>query len=369
MKTVCYALLLSILFGCGGQRPDFVVGEFDRNKLPEKLSDWGMLATYEGTLLINPRSLPYDLNTPLFSDYARKLRTIWLPPGTHATYDAKQDIQLPTGTVISKTFYYTRNGGELVKTRADQAAIEYSPGGLDLNKISLVETRLLVKKADGWLGIPYVWNEAQTEATLEIAGDTRQINLSGQTFIYVVPDSNQCQGCHVEDLSSREMKPLGIKVRHLNKAYGQFHQPANQLAYMKSSGWITGLPDPVSLPVNADWQADGLSLEHRARSYLDVNCSHCHNPAGAADTSALFLTMEEARPIHLGICKPPVAAGKGTGGLRFSIEPGNASGSILSYRMKSLVPGSMMPELGRSINHSEGIELIDNWINSLSGNC
>ena len=35
------------------------------------------------------------------------------------------------------------------------------------------------------------------------------------------------------------------------------------------------------------------------------------------------------------------------------------------YRMKSLEPGVMMPEFGRSLQHEEGIALISEWIAGL----
>ena len=32
-------------------------------------------------LIPNDRVLPYDLNSPLFSDYAHKARFVWMPEG------------------------------------------------------------------------------------------------------------------------------------------------------------------------------------------------------------------------------------------------------------------------------------------------
>jgi len=70
-----------------------------------------------------------------------------------------------------------------------------------------------------------------------------------------------------------------------------------------------------------------------------------------------------------GRCKPPVAAGQGTGGHKFDIVPGDAEDSILWYRMNSTKPGSMMPELGRSTVDQAGVALITSWINAMDGNC
>jgi hypothetical protein len=78
---------------------------------PAKLSDWQMVYADGGKLALNTGVIPYDLNTPLFSDYAHKLRTIWMPSGMAAIYDANATFDFPVGTVITKTFYYPRTVG------------------------------------------------------------------------------------------------------------------------------------------------------------------------------------------------------------------------------------------------------------------
>ena len=65
-------------------------------------------------------------------------------------------------------------------------------------------------------------------------------------------------------------------------------------------------------------------LDDRARAYLDINCSHCHNPNGPADTSGLNLEPD-ALAAALGVCKPPIAAGGGTGGSRSVTVQTNAT--------------------------------------------
>ena len=100
----------------------------------------------------------------------------------------------------------------------------------------------------------------------------------------------------------------------------------------------------------------------RAHAYLDINCGHCHNRRGPADTSGLALDASETSRVALGLCKSPIAAGRGTGDRRFAIVPGQPDESITVYRMGSTEPGSMMPELGRSLAHDAGVELIRRWI-------
>ncbi len=117
------------------------------------------------------------------------------------------------------------------------------------------------------------------------------------------------------------------------------------------------MPDP--------FDPDEGDLFSRARSYLDGNCAHCHSPGRPADTSGLYLDYSETREVNWGVNKPPVAAGRGSGGLEVDIKPGEPDRSILLYRVNSADPGIMMPELGRSLIHREGVDLIEKFIESL----
>ena len=71
----------------------------------------------------------------------------------------------------------------------------------------------------------------------------------------------------------------------------------------------------------------------------------------------------------MGFCKPPIAAGQGTGGRTYSIVPGDPDDSIIVFRMSTSDPGARMPELGRSLVHSEGVALVSDWIRTLGGEC
>ena len=110
---------------------------------------------------------------------------------------------------------------------------------------------------------------------------------------------------------------------------------------------------------------DASTCEAAARAYLDGNCAHCHNPHGPASTSGMFLDIWQTEPERLGIGKPPVAAGRGSGNRRYGIVPGKPNESILVYRMESDDPGIRMPELGRQLMHREGVELIRAWIKAM----
>jgi uncharacterized repeat protein (TIGR03806 family) len=329
---------------------------------PDKLSAWRLMAASEGQLVLNKEVLPYTLNTPLFSDYAHKLRTLWMPKGVAAGYRSDAAFDFPLGTIISKTFYYPRDGaGDAVLATDDDGGA----GQLDLAKVRLVETRLLVRRADGWIALPYVWNAQQTEAELKRTGDQIPMVLASaqgrQKFTYVVPNVNQCASCHVADLKGRKFEPLGLKARHVNRN--------GQLEQFVRAGFLDGAPAPAAAPRNADWRDNGATLDARARAYLDINCAHCHNAKGAANTTALHLEIGAPANRHLGLCKPPVAAGAGTGGHSFGIHPGQPDDSIFVFRLKSIDTGVMMPELGRTTSHREGVELIRAWIGAMTESC
>ncbi|HZP64862.1 MAG TPA: SO2930 family diheme c-type cytochrome [Rudaea sp.] len=344
---------------------------------PERLSDWNVLVDDGGMLRLNAGVVPYDLNTPLFSDYAHKLRTVWLPAGAAAKYTDAGSFDFPVGTIITKTFYYPLAGGVRdgkSVARSYDTAHDFTRGALDKQHVRLVETRVLVRREHGWDALPYVWNAAQTEAELARTGDEFALELvaddgAREPFTYVVPNENQCAGCHVADLKTKAIAPIGPKARHLNRDFAYVDGRENQLARWSRLGILAGAPEPAAAPRNAVWNDAAEPLAARARAYLDVNCGHCHNPAGPANTTALFLDASVPADRHLGLCKPPVAAGRGTGDHLFDIVPGKPDESILPYRMASHEPGVMMPEQGRNTTHVEGLALIRDWIAAWPGDC
>jgi uncharacterized repeat protein (TIGR03806 family) len=345
---------------------------------PAKLSDWHVVYADGGHLALNAGVVPYDLNAPLFSDYAHKLRTIWMPQGAAATYDATASFDFPVGTIISKTFYYPLPKGAPKGARRDAKSVARtyasSGGDIDLAKVRLVETRVLVRREGGWDALPYVWNAAQTDAELARTGDAKPLELvsddgAREAFTYVVPNENQCAGCHVVDLKTKQIAPIGTKARHLNRDYAYAAGSENQLVHLTKLGYLRDMPGAGSTPKNADWRDVKQSLDARARAYLDINCGHCHNAKGPANTTALDLTIFADTDRYLGVCKPPVAAGRGTGDHFFDIVPGKPQDSILPYRMQSSEPGVMMPEQGRNTTHREGVALITEWISAMQGTC
>ncbi len=344
------AVLALVAFGCKGGG---AVRAFAQEPFPDTLSEWRLFRGAGATLEPNARVLPYEINAPLFSDYALKHRTVWMPEGQAAAYRAEGAFELPVGTILTKTFSYAAAAGQARQ---------------------VLETRLLVRTAEGWVALPYVWNDEQTEARLERIGSSRNLRWthpSGEALDihYMIPNTNQCLGCHERD---KRMTPLGIRAAQLDRDFAYPDGRENQLARWVRAGYLKGVPEGLAPAAKlAAWEEPGSgSIEDRARAYLDANCAHCHGAGRPAASSGLYLDVTEKDMRRLGVCKPPVAAGRGSGkDLLFGIVPGQPELSILHHRMRSTEPGVMMPELGRALLHREGVALIAEWIRSLKGSC
>jgi len=336
---------------------------------PALLSEWGVVNIKGEELRLGEGVLPYSLNTPLFTDYAHKLRTIWMPEGS-AQYREGDVLDFPVGTVISKTFYYPVSDADTVLKAKDIQPVT-TKAALDLSKNRLIETRLLVRREAGWEPLSYIWNKDETEAKLTRIGAIVKLTLNNNgteiPFNYAVPNINQCAGCHAPNNTTRVMTPIGPKAAHLNGNYNYGTETMNQLDKLIEVGYLDNAP--IERPRSAVWDNAGEPFEGRLRAYLDVNCAHCHNPVGPADTSGLHLNPENKSRPHLGICKNAVAAGGGTGGRKYDIAPGAPDNSIMLYRMETRDPGAMMPELGRSLTHTEGVELVEVWIAGMEKVC
>lgn len=348
LVTVLSFLSLA-LAGCGSGNPTVV--QPTSPAPPEKLSQYGLFIGNGATQEPAEGVIPYDLNSALFSDYALKYRFIKLPPGTQATYSDRDAFDFPVGTVIAKTFAYPRD------------ARDPSQGH------RLIETRILKREPDGWVGLPYVWNAEQTEATLELAGGTQDaqwIHGDGKprSNNYIIPNANQCKGCHK---AGETVTPIGPKARHLNRDFAYSSGVENQLEHWTRQGALTGAPPSAEAPRLAAWDdPKSGTLDARARAWLEINCAHCHNPEGPARNSGLDLLASQQNPTAYGIYKPPVAAGRGSGGREFDIVPGQPDQSILAFRIASTDGGIMMPELGKRLVHEEGLALVREWIAAMA---
>ena len=315
----------------------------DFSKAPRFLSEFGFFQDMQNQIP-SKGVHPYSLVNPLFSDQTDKLRFVYVPEGQKLGYVKDKVFIFPVGSTLIKTFAFLNNNGPMEQ--------------------QLLETRLLINTNAGWKAISYVWNAEQTDAKRAIAGatiPTSFIDSSGEIVDvrYRAPNQNQCKECHQVN---KVMTPIGPKARNMNKVLDYRSGEMNQLLYWAALGWIDSKLDSNSISSYTDVNA---SLDDRARAYLDINCGHCHIPGGSADTTGLYLNYTEENREQLGIYKKPVAAGRASGNLKYSIVPGHADDSIMLFRMNSLDPGIMMPESGRALADEAGIELIKNWINKL----
>jgi len=344
-----------------------------------KLSDYNLFTDASDPTAGPTRGgVSYDLSTALFSDYTSKYRYVFVPEGKTVGYNPSEALDFPVGTVITKTFALPENTA--------------MPDGEEL----VIETRLLIHRADGWSALPYYWS-SESDATLAIAGkrltDLTTINNQGQalTFDYAVPKAADCTSCHaiVPDLAGPDdqreqiLLPIGPKARYLNKDFTYADGTVyNQLQYWAEGELLTGLPSDFNsveqAPVfNDQTHIPSLSdaeLNDKARAYLDINCAHCHRAdltlpadyAGAAGSSGVQLEYNRNyadSPGKFGVCKDPVAGGKD--GYPYDVIPGNADESYLLFRIETTDSRHKMPELGRSTVHQEGAQLIRSWIDQL----
>ena len=106
----------------------------------------------------------------------------------------------------------------------------------------------------------------------------------------------------------------------------------------------------------------------RTRAFLEVNCYHCHNSAGGAQNSGLRLdSFTNPMTTRQGICKPPIAAGKGADSGTYDIQAGSSGVSILVNRVASTDAGIKMPPTARSVMQAEAVVLLTDWVDNVVG--
>ncbi len=291
--------------------------------------------------------IPYRPASQLFTDYAEKKRFIWLPKNTKATYNSDGTVlELPVGAALIKNFYYNR----------------VQPS----NVTKIVETRVMIRKADGWIFAEYVWNDAQTEATLSPGGNNVPItwidsNENTKTVNYHIPAASECFACHK---ISEVAVPIGIKPQNLNWAYAYAEGAQNQLQKLIDVGYLEDeLPDEIVSTV--DYNDASKPLELRARSYFDSNCAHCHQDNGYAQNYALRFPFSQTEDrANMGVCVSHSHFVPGFSGRL--VTPGDITRSMIYYRLTTDEISLMMPYLGRTTQHDEAVALVGEWINSIT---
>ncbi|MDJ0785690.1 MAG: PQQ-dependent sugar dehydrogenase, partial [Myxococcota bacterium] len=293
------------------------------DEFPRRLSETGCVDPDDPTQPV-PAMIPYDVNVPLWSDGSEKLRWLALPDGETIDVLPDHDWDLPIGSVLMKEF---RIGDERV------------------------ETRLLVRHDSGeWGGYTYAWDAAESEATY--VPEPTEIVVGGQDWL--LPGPTQCFECH----SAPAGRSLGPRTQQMSR---------EQLLAFEAMGFFTApLGDVRALPQYPVWEDPSGVLNERARAYLDVNCSHCHQPDGSAQsTMDLRFAATEAQ---LEACSmDPLQSDLGVPGAKL-LFPGDPSLSILSLRMHDLGT-DRMPPLATSLVDPLGTGVIDAWIDSWLASC
>jgi uncharacterized repeat protein (TIGR03806 family) len=306
-----------------------------------KLSDYDLFVGDMAKLEPAEGVLFYEVIAQLWSDGAEKKRFVQLPDGEAAAYIDVEDWIFPNGTIVVKNFAFP-------------AAADGGASG----EMRHIETRLLIREKGDWTGEVYLWNDEQTDAERIVAG--KRVDVG--SFEYVVPNTEQCDSCHERDDLNHL---LGLSTRQTRREVTRDAAVVDQITWLAQQGLFGGdMPAPVTEPLSPPYDANG-AVTPRARSWLHANCAHCHQPGGGGGKTGLVLHVDETHPTKLGICKSPVAAGSGAGGLPADIVPGYPEQSIMLHRITSTDPEVKMPELPNRLIDEPGAELIRAWITAM----
>jgi mono/diheme cytochrome c family protein len=227
-----------------------------------------------------------------------------------------------------------------------------------------VETRLLVKNEAGSYGVTYRWNNEQTDADLvpeegAQANFTIRIGEEAKTQAWRFPGQTECAICH----SASSGSALSFNIRQLNRASIQPDFPGNQLDLLSDHHFFTqDLPTADKLPRHTSLRDEKASFEDRARSYLAVNCAHCHRSGGLSPTA---WKMSAELPLsQTGMLNGPVINSAGQMNNRI-VAPGKANESQILNRMTAADGLPRMPLFGTNQTDVEAVRVLTRWIESL----
>jgi uncharacterized repeat protein (TIGR03806 family) len=319
---------------------------------PKLLSQTGIFSDL-ASLTPEKGVIPYEVNSPLWSDGAHKERWMMVPGDGHDPVSENDRIafstegawKFPVGTLFIKHF-------ELALDAAHP------------NQRKRLETRLLICGTEGVYGCTYKWNEEGTDAELLDAGLRETLTLSQpdgstrqQTWHYPAPAD--CLACHTPAAGY----VLGVRTNQLNRARRyRWNAQENQLRAMQQAGFFrTPLeePQPDRLPRLSALEDSGASLETRIRSYLDSNCASCHRPGGVR---ANFDARFETPLAQTGMIGGALQKDFGMPAARV-VQPGEIFRSMLVLRL--LDSAHKMPPIGSTERDTLAIEALCRWIDSL----
>ena len=322
-------VLPMLLAGCDrrGQDAEPYDLDFDiprSEAFPTALSDYGLFAAPAAALVPADGVYVYELTAELYTDEAYKQRLLAVPEGAKLTVRNSTDVVYPEGTIMAKTFYYPED------MQDEDSAYR------------IIETRLLVKTAGTWNVATYLWNEAQTDATLLLDGTTTDLSWTSKrgqpsSTTYAVPHEGECVTCHQHD---GESAFIGPTLRNLNRLVVRDDVEVNQFDHLAAVG-VLDLAEGASAASIVDYNDVAQSQQVRARSYLDANCAHCHGPNRWDGAAQPELDLRFETPL-------------GETGLERKAED----------LVRQMEEGEM-PYLGVTLPHEDGIRLVVGYIESL----
>lgn len=274
--------------------------------------------------------IPYDVNSPLWSDGAEKRRWFSVPAGEKIHVREDGDLELPVGSVVMKEF-----------------RLQGKP----------VETRLFVRHVDGdWGGYTYEWADDGSDAYL--LEEEKFEMVGGQEWFF--PSTAQCLRCHTTEAG----RTLSLEIAQLNKTFTYPDGTTdNQLVVLEQLGLFDKpIGDPALQPRLPDPLGTG-PVADRARSYLHANCSFCHRPGASPRTAHDLLYSTSFAGTNM--CNvDPVVSDLGVANAKLLV-PGDPSLSVLSMRLERL-DGMRMPPLASSVVDTQGAAVVDAWIQSVA---
>lgn len=325
---------------------DGVLYEITRSSTTGALPRLSMIGVFSNlaTLTPHPGIVHYEPNVSFWSDHATKKRWFAIKETTpRMTYSTTGNWTFPAGTVWVKHF-------DINRVRNDPATRQK------------LETRVLVKTADGIYGLSYKWRADQSDADLvPAAGLSEAIASSNPAQTWRFPSRGECLTCH----TAAAGYALSFHTAQLNKSFvmsGTTSQ--NQIEALRTAGYLNGFSGAgaAHLPALAVQGQSSISTEWKARSYLDVNCAQCHRPGGGAQGNwdARYSTPTALTQIINGTLVNP-----GNDSANRVIVPGDTARSMLLLRMQGAHSLARMPPLATNERDLAGEQLISDWINEL----
>ncbi len=335
---------------------------------PTKLSETGLFANVAEQRPA-PGVIDFSIQAPAWADYATAQRWVALPDRSTATIHAepvevhesmfRELVTFPADGVLAKTISLEMRQGDPATARR-------------------LETQILHYDGRYWRGYTYAWNDEQTEATLvEAAGRNRTFDIEDpqapgghRKQIWHFASRNECLQCHNPWAGFR----LAFTAPQLNRDHCYGERTDNQLRTLEHIGLIRFEPPLPSIDepeVTPELKPPGrlanpydehAELDPRARAWLHVNCSHCHQ-FGAGGTADIELREEYPVTATKALEAPPRQGSFGIARGQL-LAPGDPYRSILYYRIAKMGRGRM-PHIGSDLVDVPGTKLIHDWIRQL----